>query len=133
MNKTVYQLMKNSAEIRFPHRASTATAARDVLKPGCTLDGNDLYPVEIKRFPSKEDALKALAACGETFVRVFDRFFEVEEFYVEENVYSIDEDGDEDFVECAGVWEYSPMPSEILGNGIRLVWCESGEYAEAEE
>ena len=121
MKKTFYDLMSNSAEIRGRvDKAIYHGCVVDELLRSCADCGGDL----IKRFDDKDEALKALSNYT-TIIREYGyHFFLVEEFYVEENTYDIDEDGDEEWIEGGDVWEYSSMPEEYRHEFCTFRWNE---------
>lgn len=100
-----FDLMKSTREIMFKERFE--------IKEGCTFDQNNMYPIIIKVFETKKDALDMLKSY-KTDIRELNcsagTYFEVNEYYVEENEY--DDDGE--FVKSDGVLEFSSIEIELV-------------------
>ena len=131
MKKTFFEIRINSAEIRG--RVDGA------IYHGCICDEQirsnaDCGGELVARYDEKEEALAALSD-RETMIREFGyHFFFVEEFFIEENTYDIDEDGDEEWIEGGDVWGYSAMPDELSHDHKTYRWNEKfGRYVEIEE
>lgn len=121
MKKTFYELRSNAAEIRGEASKSIYHGCvYDALLNRCADCGGEL----IARYESKEDALSALAN-HETFIREYGHhFFLVKEFYIEENAYEIDEDGDEEWIDGGGIYAYGVMPAELIHDSQVYRWNE---------
>lgn len=96
-------------ETRYELKMATAeVSTRREIVDGCCGDNPD--PTTVATFRTKEEALDALKAYKST-ARHYDGFHKpywfVTEYWVEENVYRIDEDGDSEFYEYTGVWGWS--------------------------
>ena len=96
---TRFELKKNTREVKH---------LKDIYK-GCTFCQNEYFPEIIKPYDNKEDAMKALESYETEIQRLSNgagTFYQVTEYYVEENVY--DEDGE--WESGGDVWEFSEIP-----------------------
>ena len=98
MKETRYELKTASVEV----------GTRQEIANGCAHEHPD--PTLIAAFRTKEEALDALRQYRST-ARHYDGWIKpywfVTEYWVEENTYRIDEDGDADWIEGGDVWEYA--------------------------
>lgn len=91
-----YELKKSTNEIYYKDRYR--------IKSGCTLE--DSEPETIETFLDKEVALEALKNYKSMIYQTSSahvNFFEVTEYFVEENTYG----EDDEWMESGGVWEFS--------------------------
>ena len=101
MEHIKYELIENTREVHYKDRAE--------IKKGCTRDQTDQNPEIIKSFDSKDEALEALKDYKSEILEFSSHgmiYFNVKEFYVEENVY----DRDGEWISGGDVWEFSEMP-----------------------
>ena len=91
-----YELTKNSRELKYKER--------NKIKQGCTLEQIEQSPEVIKSFEDKDKALEELKSY-KTEIRCSGPFYDVEEYYIEENEY--DEAGE--FIQGGDVWGISPI------------------------
>ena len=90
-----YILFKNESEVKKVYE-------------GCTLDVRDYYPIEIRSFDNKDEALEELKEY-ESSVTDYNRYYLVEEYYVEE----LERDEDGEVIEDGfGIWGYSKLPDK---------------------
>ena len=98
MKETRYELKTASVEV----------GTRKEIVNGCAHEHPD--PTLIAAFRTKEEALDALRQYRST-ARHYDGwvrpYWFVTEYWVEENTYQIDEDGDADWIDGGDVWEYA--------------------------
>ena len=110
-------------------RTSETRIARSIgiIQPGCTADFADVNQDSelIAAFENLETAKAALSEY-ETYVNFFTssrmQCVSVTEYWVEENIYNVDDDGDADWVGGGDIWEYSNMPEELEWNCDTYLW-----------
>ena len=94
--------------------ASVEVPSLDKIRHGCACEHPD--PTVIAAFRTKEEALAALKAYKSS-ARHYEGWVKpywfVTEFWVEENTYRIDEDGDADWIEGGDVWEYADWDEDF--------------------
>lgn len=88
--------------------ASAEMRTRREIVPGCTLDNND--PVTISTFDTKEEALAALSGMRGTIslYRGTVSRWAVTEYWVEEDTFRVDEDGEEILLDSE-IWAYAEV------------------------
>ena len=98
-----YEIRRGMAEIRVKHRDTRP-------ETGCTI-GKDEEPEILEFFATKEEALKALKMRKSTaaFRDWVAKFWDVKEYYVEENDYEVDEYGELEWVSGGDIWEILPI------------------------
>lgn len=121
--KNVFELRTCSAEIRILRNL-------DIINEGCTINSDlvgDSDPVIVKTFDTEDAALKALESY-ESSVDIYNHFgmlyAKVTEYWVEDAVYEIDEDGDEEWIDGGNWYTFSRMPETIMWGGDTYRWNE---------
>lgn len=102
-------------ETRYELRtASVEVASLDKIRHGCACEHPD--PTVIAAFRTKDealDALKGYKSSARHYEGWVKPYWFVTEFWVEENTYRIDEDGDADWIEGGDVWEYADWDEDF--------------------
>lgn len=88
------------------------------IKEGCTLEQWEQFPIVIKTFASKQNALEELEKYKTEITKLSGGagpYYLVEEYYVEENVYDeeAEKEGIESFIVCNGIWGLSKIERYI--------------------
>ena len=131
MGMKKYELKKATAWIEYKDRRT--------IEEGCTRDENvncNDDSAVLKSFDNREDALKALEAY-ETDIRKYsyvNTFYEVTEYYVEENEYEYSEVGENcEWTSGGDVLEFSKINIEVrdFDTGETIANCSS--YLQAEK
>ena len=109
MKKTVYEIRKSSIELIYmrPEDLSAVVA-------GCSIY-DDPEPELIKRFEDRTEALETFADYKSEFSYMHYTFhyIYVYEYALFEEELEIDEEGEEEYVDCSELIALSPMPEEI--------------------
>lgn len=117
MKKTVFELTERTAQINLPRRFA------DVHKitPGCAEMCEE--PRLIKRFEAEADAVKELNKY-ETYIEYRTGavdYVVVTEYYVEEIIFEVDEDGDEFLMESCGC-RTTEWPNEVTFGSTQFIF-----------
>ena len=108
MKKTLFELMTANVELR----------SAEEIKHGCA-DLNTSEPDKLASFDTEEAALEALAKYHSTATRYSGHAFPywlVTEYWVEENEYTLDEDGEIEDCTFMGTCGYAPF-DQIYNDG----------------
>lgn len=114
-------------EIRTRTAESRANRSIDMIKPGCTFDFDEVNQDSdlVEAFDTAEAAMAALSSY-ETYVNFFSnanmQYVSVCEYWIEENVYNVDEGGDLEWIDGGGILEFSAMPATIELRGVDYSW-----------
>lgn len=96
-----YELIENGCKVNYKDRYT--------IKRGVTADQDDQPGKRVvKSFDTKEEAMEALRRY-KSDVNVHSSYFDVVEYYIEENDY--DEDGE--WISGGDIWEFSPFQIEV--------------------
>ena len=103
MNTTKFEIIKNNIEISHKNRVN--------VKEGCSLEQDNQDPKIIKSFVNKDDALLELQNYTTEITELSGAFtyYNVTEYYVEENVY----DEDNEWLSGGDVWGFSKIQIEV--------------------
>lgn len=107
MMKKYYELTKATKEIAYH---SFNEKIKESVFDGCTQLDADLDNKVISRFESEADALAALKnfkSCARKTSGFSCKIIQVEEFFVQEAIYAIDEDGEEEFFEGGDICDFA--------------------------
>lgn len=99
------EIRKNSIEVSWEKRKT--------IKQGITLTSDDQFPEIVASFDNLEDAKNELLNYKSNIRELsgnYGKYYLVEEYYIEENIY--DEDGE--LLEGEGIWEFSKINIELV-------------------
>lgn len=97
--KTLFEVIKNTREIKKAEQ----------IKCGITLSADNQYPETIKSFNTLEDAKIELKKYQSQIFKG-SGFYEITEYYVQENVY----DEDDEWIDGGDVWEFAPFKISLV-------------------
>lgn len=109
MEKKLFELKKETREIGKTEFQKNIKKAYK----GITLDQADRIPEIIKSFETLEKAKEELKNYSSSVrYESYNGVYLFEEFYIEENIYEVDEDGDLEWIEGGDIWEFSEFKEE---------------------
>lgn len=121
---TKFEIKKDSIEVLWKNRK--------VIKEGIVIDSDNQNPELINSYDTLEEASKAIKNYNTTIRELSGsagKYYLVEEYYIEENVY--DEDGE--FERCDGIWEFSKTIIELVEKPSYNTLATFDNMEEAEE
>lgn len=123
----VFELKHDCAEIKFPSFRCDMDEYLEGLTASALFDQADSDPEFIESFNTLEEARAALKKCGNSSIKTLSNhglpYLFIDGYWIEENVYEIDEDGDREFLECGGCWGCSEFEDgEEIDFGVKYIW-----------
>lgn len=121
---TKFEIRKDSVEVSWKNRKT--------IKEGIVIDSDNQNPELINSYDTLEEASKAIKNYNTTIRELSGgagKYYLVEEYYIEENVY--DEDGE--FEKCDGIWEFSKIIIELVEKPSYNTLATFDNMEEAEE
>lgn len=114
-------------EIRTRTSETRVTRSIDMICPGCTSDFASVNQ-DSALIAAYDDLASAKAALAkrESSIRFFQsagmQYVSVSEYWIEQNIYDIDEDGDAEWIDGGDIIDFSAMPEEIEWRANAYRW-----------
>lgn len=129
----VFELKHDCVEIKFPSFRCDIDEYLEGLTASALFDQVDSDPEVVGAFNTLEEARAALKKCGNSSIKTLSNhglsYFFIDGYWIEENVYEIDENGDREFLECGGCWDCSEFEDgEEIYIGQKYIWNAKNEH-----